>query len=187
MTTNTLIVIVAVAVVAIVIAIWIIQKKRTRKLRSKFGSEYDRLVGETGGNAHKAEAVLDERQKRVGKLIVRPLSQEECARFTAEWRTVQDGFVDEPRMAVWRADALVNRALQTRGFPMADFDEQAANVSVEHPQVVENYRVAHDIALRDQQGRATTEELRRAMQHYRSLFEHVLDMHAMRLEEVHQV
>jgi hypothetical protein len=184
MSTTTVIVIVA--VVVIVIAILIMQKQRTRKLRSKFGSEYERLVGETGGNAHKAEAILDERQKRVGKLMIRPLSQEECARFTAEWRTVQEGFVDEPKMAVWRADALVNRALQTRGFPMADFEEQAANVSVEHPQVVENYRVAHDIAIRDQQGRATTEELRRAMQHYRGLFEHVLDTPAMRLEEVHR-
>jgi hypothetical protein len=174
MSTTTVIVIVA--VVAIVIAILIMQKQRTRKLQSKFGSEYERLVGETGGNAHKAEAILDERQKRVSKLIIRPLSQEECARFTAEWRTVQEGFVDEPKMAVWRADALVNRALQTRGFPMADFEEQAANVSVEHPQVVENYRVAHDIAIRDQQGSATTEELRRAMQHYRGLFEHVLDI-----------
>jgi hypothetical protein len=184
MTTNTLIVVVA--VVVIVIAILIMQKQRTRKLRGKFGSEYERLVGETGGSAHKAEAILDERQKRVDKLVIRPLSPEECARFTAEWRTVQEGFVDEPKMAVWRADALVNLALQTRGFPMADFEEQAANVSVEHPQVVENYRVAHDIAIRDQQGRATTEELRRAMQHYRGLFEHVLDTQAMRLEEVHR-
>jgi len=89
-------------------------------------------------------------------------------------------------MAVWRADALVNRALQTRGFPMADFEEQAANVSVEHPQVVENYRIAHEIAVRDQHGRATTEELRRAMQHYRSLFVNVLETHAMKLEEAHR-
>lgn len=184
---STTMVIVIVAVVAFAIALLIYMKiQRTRKLRSHFGSEYDRLVGETGGSARKAEQILDERQKRVSKLFIRPLSQEECNRFAGEWRTVQEGFVDEPKKAVWRADALVNRALQTRGFPMADFEEQAANVSVEHPHVVENYRVAHEIAIRDQHGLATTEELRRAMQHYRALFEEVVDSHAAKLEEVHR-
>jgi hypothetical protein len=184
---STTAVIILIAVVAFAIALLIyVDKRRTRKLKGKFGSEYDRLVGQTGGDARKAEVILDERQKRVSKLFIRPLSQEECTLFAAEWRTVQEGFVDDPKMAVWRADALVNRALQTRGFPMADFEEQAANVSVEHPQVVENYRIAHEIAVRDQHGRATTEELRRAMQHYRSLFVNVLETHAMKLEEAHR-
>jgi hypothetical protein len=186
MSTTTVSIIVAVAAFAILMLIYMMKKQRTHKLRDKFGSEYDRAVGETGGNARKAEGILGERQKRVSKLNIRPLNPEECARFTTEWRTVQDGFVDDPKTAVWRADALVNRALQTCGFPMADFQEQAANVSVEHPQVVENYRTAHEIAIRDQSGQATTEELRRAMQHYRSLFEHVLDVQVMRPEAVHQ-
>jgi hypothetical protein len=184
-TTTVIILIVAVVAIAIALLIYV-QKRRTRKLRDQFGVEYDRLVDETGGNARKAEEILGERKKRVDKLFIRPLSQEECNRFTTEWRIVQESFVDEPKTAVWRADALVNRALQTRGFPMADFEEQAANVSVEYPQVVANYRIAHEIAIRDQHGHATTEELRRAMQHYRNLFTNVLDSHAMGLVEAHR-
>ena len=186
MSNTTMIILIAVAL-AIVIGIWIFARsKRTRRLRNKFGPEYDRTVNETGGKTGKAEAILDERQKRVSKLNVRPLGNEERDRFAAEWREVQTKFVDEPKVAVWRADALVHRALQARGYPMADFEEQAGYISVEYPDVVQNYRSAHDIALRDQQGRATTEELRRAMQHYRNLFEHVLESHVTQFEEVHR-
>ena len=186
MSNTTMIILIAVAL-AFTIGIWMFARsQRTRRLRDKFGPEYDRMVDETGGKTGKAEAILDERQKRVSKLNIQPLGPEVRNRFAAEWREVQARFVDEPKMSVWQADALVHRALKERGYPMADFDEQAAYISVEYPDVVQNYRIAHDIALRDQQGRATTEELRRAMQHYRNLFENVLESQITQFEEVHR-
>lgn len=185
---NTLtIIVIVIAVVAIAVALWMyFQKEKSRKLRGKFGPEYDRLVQEQQGSHSRAEAILQERQKRVSKLNIRSLSREERDRFADEWRRVQAQFVDDPRMAVSEADALVNRALSARGYPMAEFDQRAADISVEHPHVVNDYRAAHDVAMRDKRGQATTEELRRAMQHYRSLFEHVLDTRVMDYEEVHR-
>lgn len=186
MNTVTIIVLVVV-IVAIAVAFWIyMRRERTRKLRVKFGPEYERLVEQERGNPKRAEAILEERQKRVSKLNIRTLSRDECDRFAAEWRRVQEQFVDDPRMAVSEADGLVNRALQARGYPMGEFEQRAADISVEHPRVVGDFRTAHEIALRDREGKATTEELRRAMQHYRSLFEHVLDTHVTHYEEVHQ-
>lgn len=186
MNTATVIVLI-IAIVAIAVAIWMyLQKEKSRKLRGKFGSEYDRVVEQEKGNARRAEAVLESRQKRVSKFNLRTLTPLECDRFTGEWRRVQELFVDDPRMAVAKADTLVNEALRARGYPMGDFEQRAADISVEHPDVVENYRIAHDIALRDERGQATTEELRRAMQHYRNLFEHVLDTHVTQYEEVHR-
>lgn len=138
------------------------------------------------GNTRRAEAILEDRQKRVGKFNIRRLSREERNRFAGDWRVVQELFVDDPRAAVSKADALVNEALRGRGYPMGDFEQRAAGISVEHPRVVDNYRAAHDIAERDQRNQATTEELRRAMQHYRNLFEDVLETHVTHYEEVHK-
>ena len=186
MSTVTMVAIIL-AVVAIAAILWIyFQKQKTQKLRTKFGPEYDRLVEKEQGNVRRAEAVLDGRQKRVSKFDMRALNREECDRFAADWRNAQEHFVDDPRKAVSDANALVNQALSARGYPMGDFEQRAADISVEHPQVVENYRVAHDIAVRDKSSQATTEELRRAMQHYRSLFEHVLDTRVNVYEEVHR-
>jgi FtsZ-interacting cell division protein ZipA len=186
MNTTTIIVLV-IAVVAIAVAFWMyIQREKTRKLRSKFGPEYDRLVDLEGGKASRAEAILDQRQKRVSKLNIRPLSRAERDRFAADWRRVQEQFVDDPRAAVSEADTLVNGALQARGYPMEDFEQRAADISVEHPDVVDEFRKAHDIALRDREKQASTEDLRRAMQHYRSLFEHVLDIQVLQYEETHR-
>src|SRR5436190_1176670 len=118
MNTATIIILV-IAAVAIAVVFWMyIQKEKTRKLRNKFGPEYDRLVDQERGNASRAESILEQRQKRVSKLNIVPLSREECDRFAADWRVVQEKFVDDPRMAVSEADALVNRALQGRGYPM---------------------------------------------------------------------
>jgi len=173
-----------VAIVAVAIAVWALQQReKTRRLKSQFGPEYDRVMARTE-SPRQAEAILDERQKRVSKFPIRPLSREQCDRFAADWRSVQERFVDNPRSAVSQADVLINEAMRDRGYPISDFEQQAADLSVDHPAVVENYRLAHDIALRDERGNATTEELRRAMQHFRSLFEDVLDMHVTQYEEV---
>jgi hypothetical protein len=121
----------------------------------------------------------------VEKFHLRPLSREECDRFAEQWRVTQEHFVDEPRRAVADADELVHRAMEARGYPIAgEFDERAADISVEHPRVVEHYRAAHDIAVRDARGQGSTEDLRVAMQHYRVLFEDLLDQHVNELTEV---
>jgi hypothetical protein len=164
---------IAVAVVVLLIIIWLaIRKQRTAKLRKHFGSEYDRAVRDIGPN--RAEAVLLEREKRVEKFSIRDLSAEERERFITEWRIVQSHFVDNPQGAVSEADVLVNRLMQARGYPMSDFEQRAADISVSHPRVVDNYRAAHLIAIRHQQGQASTEDLRNAIIYYRSLFDELL-------------
>jgi hypothetical protein len=178
MSTANIIVLI-VAVLAIAMVGWLfIQRERTRKLRRQFGPEYDRVIDQEK-NARRAETVLGERQKRVEKYPIRILTQEERDRFAANWRMVQESFVDDPRKAVAQADLLVTDAMHTRGYPMSDFEQRAADLSVDHPAVVQDYRAAHDVAMRDAQGLASTEDLRKAMQHYRTLFEQVLDTHVL--------
>jgi hypothetical protein len=167
------------AIVAFAFAAWaLIQREKTRKLKNKFGPEYDRVI-EQEKSPRRAEALLEERQKRVQTYQIRPLTREESDMYAAKWRTVQEHFVDDPRDAVAQADALITDAMRVRGYPMSDFEQRAADLSVDHPTVVEDYRTAHAVAARDAQGSASTEDLRKAMQHYRSLFEHVLDTHVL--------
>jgi hypothetical protein len=170
-----LIVLAVVALLIIVAIAWIYVRKRKSKnttagLRKKFGLEYDRTVREHG-SAQKAEAKLEDREKRVEKLNLRELSPVEHQRFSEQWASVQSRFVDSPKGSVAEADDLVSSLMNARGYPMSDFDQRAADISVDHPRVVENYRLGHAIALRVGKDEATTEELRTAMIHYRSLFE----------------
>jgi len=168
-----LIVIVGV-VLAIGVALWMyIQKERTKKLRSKFGPEYDKALGEHRDRGH-AESELQKRATRVAKFNIHPLKAEDRSRYTEDWRREQSLFVDDPRAAVNHADTLVQDVMQTRGYPVGDFAQNAADLSVDHPRVVENYRTAHEIALREGQDPGTTEDLRKAMVSYRALFEDLL-------------
>lgn len=161
---------VAVVVVILAIAVFLLLRKRkSEQLRDRFGSEYDHTVQETGDRA-RAEAALREREKRVERLHIRPLSSEEAGRFRESWGTVQRRFVDDPKGAVTEADQLLGNVMVKRGYPIGDFEQRAADISVEHPRVVEHYRAGHDIALRHAKGEATTEDLRQAMIHYRTLF-----------------
>jgi hypothetical protein len=186
MSTSTLVGLIIVVAAIAFAAVMFFQRQKTLKLKTKFGPEYDRLA-DREGSPRRAEAILDSRQKRVEKFHIRPLSSEECDRFSADWRAAQEQFVDDPLKAVTTADQLVNAALRARGYPMGDFEQQAADISVEHPRVVADYRAAHDIATQAQKGDVTTEDLRGAMQHYRHLFEHVLDAHVTpHQEEVHR-
>src|ERR1700758_1419982 len=165
---------VAVAVVVVLIlALAFMRKRRTENLRKRFGPEYDRTVHEIG--PRRAESKLHEREKRVEKFPIRPLSVSERQQFLAEWRAAQSRFVDDPRGAAEDADELVNKGMQSRGYPMSDFEQRAADVSVDHPRVVENYRAAHEIAIRQRSGEATTEDLRSALIYYRSLFDDLLE------------
>src|ERR1700693_2435667 len=173
MSTATFIAIL-IAIVAIAIAIWaILRMRNTTRLRSKFGPEYDHVVERAGGRT-RAEAELTKREKRVNKFNIREFSPQERRHFADAWTKEQSRFVDDPRTAVLNADALVIELMTARGYPMSDFQTQAADISVDHPRVVENYREAHDIAELCRRGQSDTESLRRAMVHYRSLFEDLL-------------
>lgn len=174
MSTVTVVLII-VAVVAVAFGLFMyIQKERTKRLRSKFGPEYDRVV-DSYGNRSKAEEDLVHRQKRVEKLPIRDLTSADADRFADAWRAEQARFVDSPRDAIANADRLVIELMNKRGYPMGDFEQRAADISVDHPVVLENYRAAHAIAVRDSQGAANTEDLRQAIVHYRALFEELLD------------
>ncbi len=165
---------VAVAVVlliAVAVALYVRKRKQTTAgLRDRFGPEYDRAVKQHGSE-RKAEAKLADRETRVEKLNIRDLDFAERDRYLAQWQTVQSRFVDYPKGAVTEADELVCSLMQTRGYPVADFDQRAADISVDHPRVVENYRSAHAVAVHLGTGEASTEDLRTAMIHYRSLFD----------------
>ena len=172
MDTN-LIVLAAAAILIVAAFAWLYVRKRrsaSAVLRKKFGPEYDRAV-KVHGSERKAEAKLEDREKRVEQLSIRSLDPMEHERFSKRWETVQSRFIDSPKGALTEADDLVSSLMKARGYPVSDFDQRAADISVDHPRVMENYRSAHEIALRVGKDEATTEELRTAMIHYRSLFE----------------
>jgi hypothetical protein len=171
MSTTTIIfigVFVGIAILGIAALIFL-QKRRTEGLRTKFGPEYARTLQESG-DRRQAEADLNERTKRVEHFKLRVLTPGDRARYTESWRRVQARFVDDPKSAVMEADQLLGDVMFARGYPVSDFDQRTADISVDHPRVVENYRAAHKIAIRHAQGQASTEDLRQAMIHYRTLF-----------------
>jgi FtsZ-interacting cell division protein ZipA len=169
---QPLLIVIALALVAVLIvaSIAISRRRRSEHLKSRFGREYEHAL-ETKGDRGKAEAELAAREKRVEKLDICPLDDSERQRFTARWTEVQARFVDDPPRAVAFADALLADVMKARGYPVSDFEQRAGDISVDHPNVVEHYRAGHEIALRHEQGQASTEELRQAMIHYRALFE----------------
>jgi hypothetical protein len=169
----------AVAVILVVAALaWLHVRRRkttTAQLRQRFGPEYDQAVQEHGSE-RRAEAQLADREKRVERLRVRDLDPTQRERFSGQWHSLQSRFVDDPKRSVTEADELVSSLMQTRGYPVADFNQRAADISVDHPRVVANYRSAHEIALRLGKGEASTEDLRTAMIHYRSLFDELVQV-----------
>jgi hypothetical protein len=169
-----LVALIAAVIVIVAVGAWLYARKRratTAGLRQKFGPEYDRAVLAHGS---KAEGKLADREKRVESLNIRDLDSMEHERYSRQWQEVQSRFVDSPKGAVAEADDLVSSVMKVRGYPMVDFEQRAADISVDHPRVVENYRSAHTIALRAGKEGATTEDLRTAMIHYRSLFEELV-------------
>jgi hypothetical protein len=171
---TTALIILAVVIVLVAIGLFFFwQRRRTQNLQEQFGPEYKRAVDQYG-DQRKAEAELAAREKRVRKLEIRALEPAEQSRFGEAWKKTQARFVDQPSQAVRDADGLVKDLMQARGYPVGDFEQRAADVSVDHPNVVTNYRAAHEIAARNHSGKATTEDLRQALVHYRALFEELL-------------
>jgi hypothetical protein len=173
---NTVILAVVLIAVALGVVAWVvIQKQRSLRLQRRFGPEYDRTVSEFGGRA-KAEAELKKRESRVAGFTISPLTTADAARFSQAWRALQGRFIDSPKGVVVEADNLVRGLMLKRGYPMADFEHRAADISVDHPGVVATYRAAQAIATRDLRGEADTEELRKAVVHYRTLFDELLEV-----------
>jgi hypothetical protein len=176
MNTTTNSVVIAVILIAAVIAViaWLVaQRQRSSRLKRRFGAEYDLAVSEFRSRS-KAESELLKREERVARLTIVPLSAADATRFSQGWNALQSRFIDNPNGVVGEADLLVRELMVKRGYPMGDFERRAADISVDHPGVVSNYRAAQAIAARDANAQADTEELRRAVIHYRTLFDDLL-------------
>jgi hypothetical protein len=167
------IVVIAALALMLAVAAWFYSSKsKSKRLRERYGPEYEHL-SDQDGHRH-AEKELQQREKRVEKLSIKELEPAERERFGGDWQNVQGKFVDDPRTALVDADELVQKVMNARGYPMTEFDQRAADVSVDHPEVVRNYRAAHEISEASRKGEATTEQLRQGMLHYRALFDDLL-------------
>jgi hypothetical protein len=187
MNAGVIILIVVVVVVIVLLAALLARRRRSEGLQQRFGPEYERTLARSG-DRRAAESELSEREHLRSDLDIVPLDPEVRTRYQQEWRTTQGRFVDDPTGATRDADGLVARLMSERGYPVDDdFERQAAVVSVDHPQVAENYRAAHAVHRANEQGLATTDDLREAFVHYRSLFSQLLDVDGDdRKEEAHQ-
>lgn len=164
-----------VVVLVVVVGILVARQRGSQQLREGFGPEYDRVLAERG-DQRSAESELAERRERREQFSIRELEPQVREQYLERWRSTQRQFVDEPAVAAGEADRLVTEVMHGRGYPVDEkFEQRAADVSVDHPGVVENYRAAHAISLRAQRGKASTEHLRQAMVHFRSLFDELLD------------
>lgn len=173
-TSSVIAALVLLALVALGAWLWR-RKQQSKRLEQRFGPEYERALHRHGDVA-KAEAELRSREKRVDKLHIVPLAPADAAHFSQAWRGLQARFVDNPKSTLAEADQLVRELMLRRGYPMGDFEHRAADISVHHPAVVEHYRAAHAIARRDHRGEADTEDLRKAVVHYRALFDELLEV-----------
>jgi hypothetical protein len=177
------IVLVVAVLIAIAVGLWVFATGRRRAhLRGQFGPEYDRAVSEHGSRRG-GEAELARREEQRERLDIVPLSPEARERYFESWRNVQTGFVDEPSQSLNDADRLVTDVMRERGYPMDEFDQRVADISVDHPQVVEHYRAAHAIQQANENGDASTEDLRQAVVHYRALFTELLETKKSEPEE----
>lgn len=173
---DTLVMVIAAVVVLVIVGTilgLVFTRGRSNRLQGQFGTEYDHTV-EAMGNKNKAQTQLEERQKHVKALDIQPLSASDRERYLAEWAVVQSKFVDEPGQAIVDADRLITEVMQLRAYPVSDFEQRAADISVSYPALVSNYRAARATALKNEQHQADTEELRQATIYYRSLFEELV-------------
>lgn len=175
-TTNTTVIILAVIVAFIIgglLGTVVTRQRRTKRLQEKFGSEYERTLNELG-DRRQAEQELEARLDHVKTLDIRPLSAEESERYTNEWRASQAEFVDEPLLALQKADRIIREVMKAKGYPVEDFEQRIADISVEYPELVTDYRGLHLIAVKEDDEKVSTEEMRQAMVHGRALFENLV-------------
>ena len=175
-------VVLVLAVVGAILGPILARRRRTERFQDEFGSEYGRAL-ETTGSEKDAQTELDGRREHVETLSLRPLSTGERERYQADWTAVQAKFVDQPGQATIEADHLIMEVMQLRDYPVSDFEQRAADVSVNYPALVTNYRAAHATAIRNEQHHAGTEDLRRAMISYRSLFDELLKAETVAAEK----
>lgn len=174
MNTPTIITAIVILLVLGMVVGWVFfHRQKTEKLRKQFGPEYERAVKEVGSR-NEAEEELEKRQKRIEKLEIRSLAPEEREQFNRQWQAAQAQFVDDPAGSIRKANQLVKEVMAARGYPMSDFEQRAADISVDHPDVVRDYRAARKIALANERNEVDTEDLRQAMVHYRNLFDDLL-------------
>lgn len=178
-----IIIVAAAVLIVLAVAAIYMRSRRSRSLQERFGSEYERTVEEEGGRRG-AERELAERERQRERLDIIPLAPEARDRYAESWRTVQTRFVDDPAGAVGEADRLVTDVMRERGYPIDDFDQRAADISVDHPDVVENYRAGHALYLKEDRGESDTENLRQAFVHYRALFSELLETREDAVQEV---
>ena len=174
---NSAVVLVLAIIVVAVVAFavwWSSRRRRTAQVRQQFGPEYARAVEQFGGD-NRAEHALQRRAERVAQVRIKPLSRADSSRYASEWLDVQALFVDDPQVAIGEADRVVGQVMQARGYPVGDFEQRAADVSVDHPRVVEHYRAAHTIARNTAADGTDTEQLRQAIVHYRALFDELIE------------
>jgi FtsZ-interacting cell division protein ZipA len=187
MSTWVWIVIAVVAVIVVLAVVWsAMRTRRSHALQESFGDEYDRTVDKAGGR-RAAERDLLERQKQHDKLDIRPLSPQSRDRYVRRWQSTQSRFVDDPRGAVAEADTLVQEVMQERGYPTKDFERRVADISVDHPGLVEKYRTADGVARASERGEASTEDMRHSVRHYRALFAELLETDDSDVEDVDDV
>jgi hypothetical protein len=172
-TTNA--VILTLVILGLAAAVWfVLRRRRSQHLRSRFGPEYQRAIQDFGSQA-RAEEALAKREKRLERLSLHPLTPEDANQFDKRWHELQARFVDDPAASIHEADTLICEVMQARGYPMTDWERRAEDISVHHPAVVQNYRTAHEIAMRHENGQASTEDLRHALVCYRDLFDEMLE------------
>jgi hypothetical protein len=172
-------IVIGVAVVGAVVVWLAVSRRRTAYLQERFGPEYNRVTS-SSASKRAAEAELSQREDRRESLEIRPLPEAARSEYVQEWQTIQAEFVDEPTRAVAKADSLLQRVMSERGYPVEKFDQRAADLSVDHPRVVENYREGHRLATKEQENGDATEDLRQAMRHYRALFDELVDGNSTR-------
>jgi len=185
-TTTLILVAVAVLIILGVLAMAFTRFQRSRRLKERFGPEYERMVSETG-DRRKAESELEERLAHVESLNIRPLSAEEVNRFSLEWQTTQTEFVDAPLASVQKADRLIREVMRAKGYPVDDFEQRAADISVGYPDLVTDYRGLHLIAKKEQDEHVSTEEMRQAMVHGRALFENLVTEDASEMNQKERI
>jgi hypothetical protein len=169
-----ILIVIGAAILAAALAWSTFQARRRQRLQERFGPEYDRTVADAPSR-REAETELDAREKRREELAIRPLEPQSRDRYASLWQNTQATFVDDPAAAVAEADSLIQEVMRERGYPVEDFEQRAADLSVDHPNVISNYRAAHGISIANESGKASTEDLRTAMVHYRALFQELLE------------